>query len=60
VKLAVYILPRFGHPARGRGPRPAAGQVGSGLRCPGLFGIVAGPQQAEHARAELGFGPEAI
>jgi hypothetical protein len=49
--------------ARERGLCPAASQAGSGLHCPGLFGTVARPQQAERAlcmRAELSFGPEAV
>jgi hypothetical protein len=55
--------PHSARAARGHGPRLTAGQAGSGPRCPGLYGAVAGPQQVEHAlcaQAELGFGPEAV
>jgi hypothetical protein len=49
--------------ARRRGPRPVAGQAGSGPRCPGLFDTVAGSRQVERVLctwAELGFGTEAV
>jgi hypothetical protein len=63
--LSVQSLsaPHSARAARGRGLRLTAGQAGSGPRCPSLYGIVAGPQQAEHAlcaQAELGFGQEAV
>jgi hypothetical protein len=55
--------PRRACAARGCGPRPAAGQAGSGPHCPGLFSAVAESRQAERALcawAELGFSPEAV
>jgi hypothetical protein len=47
--------PRHARAVRGCGHRPAAFHAVSGLRCLGLFGTVAGPQQAE-----LYFVPEAV
>jgi hypothetical protein len=55
--------PRRARDASGHGSRLAAGQAGSGPHCPGLFGAVAGPWQAERALcawAELSFGPEDV
>jgi hypothetical protein len=55
--------PRRARAVYRRGPRLVAGQAGGEPRCLGLYGTVAGPQQAERAlcaRAKLSFSPEAI